>query len=211
MKKLVILISGSGSNLRSIYHKIEDGEINATISMVISNKPCNGIDFASKNNIPYKVFPHIEYKSRVLYDRGLSIEINNINPDFIILAGFMRVLTPFFVKNYNGRLINIHPSLLPKHKGLNTHQRAIDAKDTEHGSTVHLVNEEVDGGTPIAYIKLKILEDDTKETLEARIKKQENKLYPEVIKLLCNNKITLKKNTVALNGTIKSKPIQLKF
>jgi phosphoribosylglycinamide formyltransferase-1 len=211
MKKLVILISGSGSNLQSIYHKIEDGEINATISMVISNKPCAGINFASDNEIPYKVFPHIEYQSRDLYDKHLSLEINNINPDFVILAGFMRVLTPLFVRSYNDRLINIHPSLLPKHKGLNTHQRAINAKDIEHGSTVHLVNEEVDGGTPIAYIKLKILEEDTKYSLESRIKKQENKLYPEVIRLLCNSQIILKKNTVVFDGITKSSPIQLKF
>lgn len=187
MKKarLVILISGRGSNMQSIIHAIEAGELHAEIAAVISNRPdAAGLTTAAQAGISTEMINHRDFDSRDAFDQQLAQRIDHYAPDFVILAGFMRILTAEFVNHYQGRLINIHPSLLPKFKGLNTHQRAIDAKETEHGASVHFVTTELDDGPVILQARVPVLADDTVETLSQRVLKQEHKLFPDAIRVL---------------------------
>lgn len=187
MKKsrLVILISGRGSNMQSIINAIQTGELHAEITAVISNRPdAAGLTTAAQAGITTEMINHRDFDSRGAFDQQLAQRIDHYAPDFVILAGFMRILTAEFVNHYQGRLINIHPSLLPKFKGLNTHQRAIDAKETEHGASVHFVTAELDDGPVILQAKVPVFEDDSVETLSQRVLKQEHKLYPDAIRVL---------------------------
>jgi len=175
----VVLISGSGSNLQSFIDNTETGQLNAEISAVFSNRPnATGLDRASEAHIPTEIVDHTLHKSRDDFDAHLMQRIDQYTPDLVILAGFMRILTPGFVKHFNGRLLNIHPSLLPKYPGLQTHQRAIDAGDHEAGATVHFVTEQLDGGPPIVQAAINIEKDDDAETLANRILTKEHLIYP---------------------------------
>ncbi len=209
MKKLVVLVSGSGTNLQAIIDAIEKNEINAVISTVIANKPCYGIERAQQHNIPTQVLSHTSFESRESFDKAVSKIIDNYEADFVILAGFMRILSTWFVNHYQDKLINVHPALLPKHKGLNTHQRALDANDTEHGSTVHVVTPELDAGASIAQSSFPVCENDNATLLENRIKTYEHQLYPKVIALLCNDEIKLKNNEVYFQDKKLSCPLQI--
>lgn len=187
MKKarLVILISGRGSNMQSIIRAIEAGELQADIAAVISNRPdAAGLQTASAAGIATQVINHRDFDSREAFDQQLAREIDGYQPDYVILAGFMRILTAAFVEHFAGRLINIHPSLLPKFKGLHTHQRAIEAGEREHGASVHFVTAELDDGPVILQAKVPVLKGDTPETLAARVLIEEHKLYPDALKLL---------------------------
>jgi phosphoribosylglycinamide formyltransferase-1 len=189
MAKLVILISGRGSNMRSIMAAQAAGDLNAEIVAVISNRPnAAGIESAAEAGISTAIVDHKTYDSREAFDTALAKEIDAYEPDYVILAGFMRILTADFVNHYQHRLLNIHPSLLPKYKGLNTHQRAIDAGDEEHGASVHFVTPELDDGPVILQAKVPILEGDTADTLAARVLEQEHLLYPAAIKKLIADK-----------------------
>jgi phosphoribosylglycinamide formyltransferase-1 len=189
MAKLVILISGRGSNMRSIMAAQAAGDLNAEIVAVISNRPnAAGIESAAEAGISTAIVDHKAYDSREAFDTALAKEIDAYEPDYVILAGFMRILTADFVNHYQHRLLNIHPSLLPKYKGLNTHQRAIDAGDEEHGASVHFVTPELDDGPVILQAKVPILEGDTADTLAARVLEQEHLLYPAAIKKLIADK-----------------------
>lgn len=194
---IVVLISGRGSNLQSIIDKKEKGELDITIDAVISNVPdVLGLRRAKKAGIDTHVINHGEFASREAYDRSLQGCIDQYHPQLVVLAGFMRVLSPSFVAHYQGRLINIHPALLPKFPGLNTHRRVIEAGEKEHGVSVHFVTAEVDSGPVIAQTKVEIKADDTADTLAARVLEQEHILYPRVLRWFCENRITLKKNKV---------------
>ena len=187
MKKarLVILISGRGSNMQSIIRAIEAGELQADIAAVISNRPdAAGLQTASAAGIATQVINHRDFDSREAFDQQLAREIDDYQPDYVILAGFIRILTAAFVEHFAGRLINIHPSLLPKFKGLHTHQRAIEAGEREHGASVHFVTAELDDGPVILQAKVPVLKSDTPETLAARVLIEEHKLYPDALKLL---------------------------
>lgn len=185
---LVILISGRGSNMISIVDAIESGSLNVKVAAVISNRPdAPGLDFAKKENIPTAVINHKNFESRELFDQALAKEIDNYTPNLVVLAGFMRILTTEFVEHFAGKLINIHPALLPKFKGLNTHQRAIDAGEKEHGASVHIVTPELDDGPVIMQARVPVLSDDTEKTLAARVLKQEHTLYPEAINKLLHS------------------------
>lgn len=187
MKKarLVILISGRGSNMQSIIRAIEAGELQADIAAVISNRPdAAGLQTANAAGIATQVIDHRDFDSREVFDQQLAGEIDGYQPDYVILAGFMRILTAAFVEHFAGRLINIHPSLLPKFKGLHTHQRAIEAGEREHGASVHFVTAELDDGPVILQAKVPVLKGDTSETLAARVLIEEHKLYPDALKLL---------------------------
>ncbi|KGM06172.1 Phosphoribosylglycinamide formyltransferase [Methylophaga thiooxydans] len=183
--RLVILISGRGSNMRSIIAAAEQGELNIDIAAVLSNRPdAAGLQFAHKAGISTAVIDHKLFESRESFDKAMAAEIDRYQPDFVILAGFMRILTAEFVDHFAGRLINIHPSLLPKFKGLHTHQRAIEAGETEHGASVHFVTAELDDGPVILQAKVPVLTDDDADTLAARVLEQEHLLYPAAIKKL---------------------------
>ncbi|BDZ75160.1 phosphoribosylglycinamide formyltransferase [Methylophaga marina] len=187
--RLVILISGRGSNMRSIIEAIDAQQIDATVSAVISNRPdAAGLDYAKAQSIATAVVDHKTFSDRDSFDKALAERIDDYKPDFVILAGFMRILTSGFVEHYRNKLINIHPSLLPKFKGLNTHQRAIDAGEKEHGASVHFVTAELDDGPVIMQAKVNILADDSAESLAARVLDQEHQLYPAAIQKLVNSK-----------------------
>jgi phosphoribosylglycinamide formyltransferase 1 len=184
-KNIVILISGRGSNMMSIVDAVNDGTLDVNVAAIISNRPdAAGLDFAQQQGIHNSVIDHKLYDTREQFDQTLAQEIDQFSPDLVILAGFMRILTAKFVEHFAGRLINIHPSLLPKFKGLNTHQRAIDAGEKEHGASVHIVTPELDDGPVILQARVPILQDDDATSLAKRVLKQEHKLYPNAIKKL---------------------------
>jgi phosphoribosylglycinamide formyltransferase-1 len=183
--RLVILISGRGSNMRSIIEAAQQDELDVEIAAVLSNRPgAPGLNFASEAGIDTAVVDHKAYDSRESFDLAMIETIDKYRPSFVILAGFMRILTEGFVEHYANRLINIHPSLLPKFKGLNTHQRALDAGESEHGASVHFVTAELDDGPVILQAKVPVLNDDDADTLAARVLEQEHQLYPAAIKKL---------------------------
>lgn len=185
MPKLVILISGNGSNLQAIIDAIAAGNLHAQIACVISNKAdAYGLQRAHQHNIHTQVVALDLGETRESYDAKLAQAIEHYQPKLIILAGFMRVLTAGFVKQFAKRLINIHPSLLPKYPGLNTHEKVIENGDTEHGCTIHYVTEQVDEGPIIAQSSLQVLPEDTAESLKQRVHALEHALYPAVIQKL---------------------------
>lgn len=189
---VVVLISGSGTNLQAIIDACASEKIQGQVTAVISNKDgVFGLERAAKANIPSQVLSHKNYDSRELYDQALIEEIDKYQPDVVVLAGFMRILTANFVEHYQGKLINIHPSLLPKYQGLDTHQRAIDAGDKEHGCSVHFVTEELDGGPVILQAKVPVFEDDDADTLAQRVHVQEHQIYPMVVKWMCEKRLTM--------------------
>ncbi len=187
---IVILISGRGSNMKSIVEAIKTGSLDTNVAAVISNRPdAAGLDYAKQENIPTAVIDHKQFASRELFDQAMAKEIDSYTPNLVVLAGFMRILTTEFVEHFAGKLINIHPALLPKFKGLNTHQRAIDAGEKEHGASVHIVTPELDDGPVVLQARVPVLDDDTADTLAARVLEQEHSLYPRAIaQLITENK-----------------------
>lgn len=198
--RLVVLISGSGSNLQAIIDACERGEINGYVAAVISNKAdAYGLERAKKHGIATHVLNHKEYDSREAYDEQLMNVIDSFEPNLVVLAGFMRILTPSLVQKYSGKMLNIHPSLLPKYQGLNTHQRAIDANDDVHGVSVHFVTEELDGGPVILQAQIPVLKDDTADTLAKRVHEQEHIIYPLVVKWFSEQRLTMEANYAVLD------------
>lgn len=192
LPSIVVLISGSGSNLQAIIDAVEAGKINGKINAVISNKAdAYGLTRADNVDIANFVLNHKEYDSRENYDAAVMAKIDEFKPDVVVLAGFMRILTAGFVEHFKGKLVNIHPSLLPKYQGLDTHQRAIDAGDEEHGCSVHFVTEELDGGPVILQAKVPLFNDDTADTLAQRVHVQEHLIYPMVVKWMCEGRLTM--------------------
>lgn len=182
MKRIVILISGRGSNMQAILKVAAAERWPAQIAAVISNQPnAAGLDVARAAGIATSAINHRDYPDRELFDAALAELIDQHSPDLIVLAGFMRILTPGFVNKYFGRLINIHPSLLPSFPGLHTHQQAIDAGVKVHGATVHFVTAELDHGPIIAQAIVPVLDDDTEDTLAARVLEQEHRIYPQAV------------------------------
>jgi phosphoribosylglycinamide formyltransferase-1 len=182
---IVILISGRGSNMKSIVAAVESGELPVNVTAVISNRPdAAGLAYAQEKNIATTIIDHTLFDSREAFDQALVKQIDAFSPNLVILAGFMRILTSEFVEHYAGKLVNIHPSLLPKFKGLHTHQRAIEAGEKEHGASVHIVTPELDDGPVVLQARVPVLESDTADTLAARVLEQEHTLYPAAIKKL---------------------------
>lgn len=181
-KKLAVLISGRGSNMEAILKASRYQDYPAKISIVIAdNKDAKGLETAIKSGIEARIFERSNYQDKAAHESAIMEAIDASNADIICLAGYMRILSSKFTKTYEGRLINIHPSLLPKFKGLDTHQRAIDAGESEHGCTVHYVNSEMDCGEIIAQAKVPVLKKDTADTLANRVLVEEHKLYQDVI------------------------------
>ena len=186
MRNIVILISGSGSNMAAIVRAAELGRwpqrLNARVAAVLSNRAdAQGLAFARDHGIATQVLDHKTFASREAFDAALVAEIDRNAPDLLVLAGFMRILTPGFVAHYAGRLLNIHPSLLPAFAGLNTHQRAIDAGCRFAGATVHQVTAELDHGAILAQAVVPVLPHDTAESLAARVLTQEHLIYPQAV------------------------------
>lgn len=183
MKNIVILISGGGSNMAAIVRAAQAEQWPARIAAVISNKPdAGGLSFAEANGIPTVVVPSKEFASREEFDAALRAVIDHYEPDLVVLAGFMRILTAPFVEHYAGRMLNIHPSLLPHFPGLHTHRQALEAGHARHGATVHVVTAELDHGPVLGQAEVEVLPGDTEDTLAARVLVQEHLLYPRVIR-----------------------------
>ena len=192
MKNIVILISGRGSNMEAIVHAAKAEQWPARIAAVISNKAdAKGLEFAASHGIPTAVVSNKEFASREAFDAALQEAIDRFAPDLVVLAGFMRILTAGFVGHYAGRLLNIHPSLLPLFPGLHTHQQAIDAGEKRHGATVHFVTAQLDHGPVVAKAEVDVLPDDTADTLSARVLVQEHKLYPYAVRLFVEDRLTI--------------------
>lgn len=186
-QRLAILISGRGSNMLALARACASGEIHADVALVISNrKDAAGIQGAQKLGLEVIVIEHTAYESRVAFDSAITRRLDATKPDWIVLAGFMRILSTSFVKRWEGRILNIHPSLLPKYPGLNTHARAIEAGDREAGASVHLVTPELDAGPVISQVTVPILPNDTPDTLAQRVIQQEHRLYVEALKRCVN-------------------------
>lgn len=205
---LVVIISGSGTNLQAIIDQIACGELNARIAAVISNKKnAYGLTRAQAYNLSTEVIEHKAFDSRESFDEMLASIVDLYAPDLVVLAGFMRILTPAFVNRYHGKMLNIHPSLLPKFKGINTHQRAIDANETEHGSSIHFVTEELDGGSLVLQAKLDVTANETVDKLAQRVQKMEHIVYPAVINWFAEGRLTLQNNTVHFDNEPLKAPI----
>ena len=197
MKKIVVLISGSGSNLEAIIKSCAAEKINGRIIQVISNNPdAYGLTRASKFNIASKIIDHRKYSSRIDFENSLEGFIDTLSPDLIVLAGFMRILGPKITSKFSNIMINLHPSLLPLYPGLNTHEKVIENKDPFHGISIHYVSSELDAGPLIAQGSINISKDETLENMIKRIHKIEHLLLPEIINEICNENIYLDNNEV---------------
>ncbi|MGB2078381.1 MAG: phosphoribosylglycinamide formyltransferase [Vibrio sp.] len=203
MKKILVLISGSGSNLQSLIDASEAGRLEGEICAVISNKAdAYGLERAKNHGIATHFVDSKGYASREEFDAALIQVMDSYQADLIILAGFMRILTPAFVQHYQGKMLNIHPSLLPKYTGLHTHQRAIDAGDSEHGTSVHFVTEELDGGPVILQARVPVFGDDDADTLAARVLTQEHQIYPLVAQWFVTGRLVMKDGAAVLDGKV---------
>ena len=201
MNNIVVLVSGDGSNLQAIINACLNNEIDGQVSAVISNTPnAYALQRAVLANIPAHFLNPKDCQNRQSYDLALIEIIEKYSPKLIVLAGYMRILTPDFVQQYQGRLINIHPSLLPKYPGLHTHQQVIDNRDTEHGSSVHFVTEQLDGGPVILQEKFSVNASDTIDSLNQRIKQLEHRIYPTVINCFMQNRLAMRNNQTWLDG-----------
>jgi phosphoribosylglycinamide formyltransferase 1 len=186
--RVAVLISGRGSNMEALVRACEDPGYPAEIVGVLSNRAdAKGLDFARANGIPAMAIPHNDYPTREAHDAALHAALVELGAELIACAGYMRIMTAGFVKHWEGRMINIHPSLLPDFKGTHTHERALAAGVKEHGCTVHYVTAELDDGPVIAQARVPVLPGDTPETLAARVLVEEHKLYPAALKIAFEN------------------------
>jgi phosphoribosylglycinamide formyltransferase-1 len=208
--RIAVLISGSGSNLQAIIEHQKQHTKEYQIALVLSNKAdAYGLIRAQNANIPTQVIEHSNFTSREEFDQALQATLDTEQVDLIVLAGFMRILTPAFTQHFLGKMLNIHPSLLPKYTGLNTHQRALEAGDTEHGLSIHFVTPELDSGPVILQAKVSITQQDTEETLKEKVHQQEHLAYPLVIKWFAQGKLEFKDHQTWFEQTLLSKPQQL--
>ncbi|MFW2422194.1 MAG: phosphoribosylglycinamide formyltransferase [Porticoccaceae bacterium] len=198
---IVVLVSGSGSNLQAFIDAIARGELDANIALVISNRSdAFGLERARRAGIATATVLHTDFTSREAFDQALIGEIDRQQPAAVILAGFMRILTPAFVSHYLGRLLNIHPSLLPLYPGLHTHQRALENQDSLAGSTVHFVTAQLDGGPAILQAEVEILPGDDAAALAARVLTQEHRIYPRAVQWLLKGRLLMRSDGAQLDG-----------
>ncbi|WP_097460290.1 phosphoribosylglycinamide formyltransferase [Mangrovitalea sediminis] len=208
-RRILVLISGGGTNLQALIDATRDDEFPGSIVAVISNKPeAGGLARARHAGIPTETLDHRQYPDRTSFDQALKARIDAHQPDLVVLAGFMRILTSDFVRHYHGRLVNIHPSLLPHYPGLHTHRQALAAGDAEHGATVHFVTEELDGGPGILQTRVPILPNDTETSLAARVLAEEHRIYPDVVRWFCEGRLVLGENAVVFDGQPLAQPLQ---
>jgi phosphoribosylglycinamide formyltransferase-1 len=206
---VVVLISGGGTNLQALLDDAA-GDAGYRIAGVVSNRPgVRGLERAADAGVPTHVVDHTGFADRAAFDARLADTVDALSPDLVVLAGFMRILTDAFVTRYAGRLLNIHPSLLPRYQGLHTHQRALDAGDREHGASVHFVTGELDGGPVIAQARVPVLPGDDAPTLAARVLEREHVLLPQVVRWFAAGELALHGDRVWLHGQPLDKPVSL--
>ncbi|XSB52482.1 phosphoribosylglycinamide formyltransferase [Enterobacter ludwigii] len=201
MKNIVVLISGNGSNLQAIIDACKQKKINGTIRAVFSNKAdAFGLERAREKNIPAHALEASQFSGREAFDRELVQEIDAYAPDVVVLAGYMRILSPAFVGHYAGRLLNIHPSLLPKYPGLHTHRQVLENGDEEHGTSVHFVTDELDGGPVILQAKVPVFEGDSEDDVTERVQTQEHAIYPLVVSWFVDGRLQMRDGAAWLDG-----------
>jgi len=192
MRNIVILISGRGSNMQAIVKAAKEERWPAKIAAIISNRhDAAGLVFAQEHGIPAVVVANNDYPTRDAFDAALQAEIDRFAPDLVVLAGFMRILTAAFVEHYDGRMLNIHPSLLPKFPGLATHRQALAAGESVHGATVHFVTAQLDHGPIVAQTEVPVLPGDTEASLTQRVLEQEHRIYPQAVRWFVEGKLSI--------------------
>ena len=197
---IAILISGRGSNMQKLVEKAQ--EIGVSVALIAANKHAGGIEWANENGLKTEIFSPKNYRGgRPEQEIAMAKAIQDTGADYIFLAGYMAILSKDFIDSFSNKIINIHPSLLPKYKGLDTHERALDAGEKQHGATVHLVTPELDDGPTILQAVIDIIPDDTEETLAERTLQQEHILYPAVLQALADDILTIKDGTVIWDKT----------
>ena len=207
MKSIVILLSGRGSNMAALLNAVADGSLPVRVAAVISNRPeAPGLETAAAAGLATRIVDHKAFASREDYDAALSAAIDTFAPDLVVLAGFMRILSAAFVTHYAGRLINIHPSLLPAFTGLHTHQRALSAGVRLHGCTVHFVTPELDSGPIIVQAAVPVLDGDDESTLAARVLAQEHRIYPMAVRWFAEGRLRLVDDKVVLDAAQTGEP-----
>ncbi|MFC3939512.1 MULTISPECIES: phosphoribosylglycinamide formyltransferase [Pseudomonas] len=200
---VVVLLSGTGSNLQALIDDVRTGGNPARIAAVISNRAdAYGLQRARDAGIDTRSLDHKAFEGREAFDAALIELIDAFNPQLVVLAGFMRILSADFVRHYQGRLLNIHPSLLPKYKGLHTHQRALDAGDAEHGCSVHFVTEELDGGPLVVQAVVTVESDDSAQSLAQRVHTQEHRIYPLAVRWFAEGRLSLGDRGALLDGQL---------
>lgn len=200
MKSIVILISGRGSNMESLFKAVASGSVPARITAVLSNRPdARGLETAAAHGVPTRVVDHKQYADRVAFDAAMAEAIDAFAPDLVVLAGFMRILSDGFVQHYAGRLINIHPSLLPSFPGLHTHRRALEEGVRIHGCTVHFVTPALDHGPVIVQAAVPVLDGDDEASLAARVLAQEHRVYPLAVRWFAEERLRLVDGRVELD------------
>ena len=200
MKNIVVLISGNGSNLQAIIDACARKKINGTLRAVFSNKAdAFGLERARQESIPAHALEASQFAGREAFDRELVHEIDAYAPDVVVLAGYMRILSPAFVEHFAGRLLNIHPSLLPKYPGLHTHRQALENGDEEHGTSVHFVTDELDGGPVVLQAKVPVFAEDTEDDITARVQAQEHDIYPLAISWFVDGRLRAEGNEAWLD------------
>lgn len=205
---VVVLISGSGSNLQAFIDNAQAGKLPVSIRAVISNRPdAYGLERARKANIPVAVLDHNDFPDRESFDQALAELIDSYAPRLVILAGFMRILSPDFVTHYTGHMLNIHPSLLPEYRGLHTHARVLAANEKEHGASVQFVTPELDAGPVIIQARVPVSDDDTEETLAQRVLEQEHRIYSQAVHWFAEGRIRLEDHQVVFDNTALTKPL----
>jgi len=200
---IVVLISGRGSNLQALL----DADLPGTVKGVVSNRAdAGGLAIAATHGVQTAVVPHREFATRDTFDAALIAAIDRFDPGLVVLAGFMRILTPSFVAHYSGRLINIHPSLLPAFPGLDTHRRALDAGVKVHGCTVHFVTDALDHGPIVAQAAVPVLEDDDESALAARVLAEEHRILPQAVRAFCEGRLVIAGGRVRVTVAPKDEP-----
>ena len=200
---VVVLLSGTGSNLQALIDSTRTGDSPVRIAAVISNRSdAYGLQRARDAGIETRSLDHKAFEGREAFDSALVELIDAFNPQLVVLAGFMRILSADFVRHYEGRLLNIHPSLLPKYKGMHTHQRALDAGDNEHGCSVHFVTEELDGGPLVVQAVVPVESDDSAQTLAQRVHTQEHRIYPLAVRWFAEGRLILGDHGALLDGQL---------
>ena len=205
---IVVLISGTGSNLRAIAEQARSGELPVEIRAVISDRPdAAGLAWAATAGIATLALLPRDFPDRAAFDRALVDAVQRYEPGLVVLAGFMRILGAEFVDRFAGRLVNIHPSLLPKYRGLHTHRRALEAGEREHGASVHFVTRELDGGPVVIQARVPIRNDDDEASLAARVLAEEHRIYPECIGWFAAGRLQLRDGAVLLDGRVLASPL----
>jgi phosphoribosylglycinamide formyltransferase-1 len=208
-RPIVILISGRGGNMRALIEQSRGVGAAYTVSQVFSDQPdAPGLAVARDLGVPAQALAAAKGADRISYDHALAAAIEHCSPSLIVLAGFMRILSAQFVNRFDGRILNIHPSLLPKFPGLHTHRRALEAHESQHGATVHFVTEQLDGGPPVIQARVVVAPQDDETSLAARVQTQEHRIYPLAVRWFCEGRLRYGDGQAWLDGRLLQEPVQ---